>query len=911
MGQNQGKEGELGQDNGSAEPEEKGPSPEPGGPTEEGNPSIETCSVEADEEKAANGRLDESPGRESTSPTLDQGLDSHDKVCAPTDRGLVEGGNGEKKGERESSEEGRAEPLAPQKLNGIRRSDCCTQGIWEATNSEPAHKREDMEKAEAGETTDFESKLEDHLEHNRVRQHQENSGYVKDKMESVYGDENMLRSQEEDRGLEADVPNVPNINTSRILKAASDNGLTKTGPVVVTTEMLKRKDIPTPMDPEDTSHATDRLANSKVHFQVFVSPTTGDNVKLKTSAIKSQDKRLMIEPSMSSPLMNLPTETSKNITEVIQKVKDIKQENSPENPDKDATETQNTEHSFSLKNVETQGHTMTDVCRVREKALQPTDDVIKTRFTSSLWAGAELINKAVSLEREQTPEDLRPLEVASKSPQGHIESHQQIFACKFKQDEHQKEMQFDVSDLESVLTKESSLERSPAGGQKNKDGMRETEEIDNLESASKGLHCSQAMKTEIKDLSLHGTETEEGYCVTSNIASAIILDENKTLQQKYEDEKQITSSEDIMDSHPPTKSNIQATQKNEMEDSPLLEKAKVHTEKYLECFLDVINSQPEIQTFPETVKDATHKLYPEFSFSLSTVIDVDGATDQQRLNTNKVSVNMTSSERLNPSQTNQNVIKSNTDKQKETFSTSSISEHIAGPETASGLKEDRPRVTPPFSSVDKKTKVDLSGSLLLLPNESTHSIVILTDVSDQVQDICDAGVALPQSKTNTSASQDVHHSASMCNQISMQANEKHNKELNKLSTQAQIHVLTSNTEEKNSIQLNLQHATEGGSNILTTDSPAKSMETQQSSQKRHVSDMIKETIELQKRMKEWTKPMEAQVDLTLDPTQSVKVSQMKAAFDPPKQSPDKALERKTSVRKGKSSSEKNVVSAIH
>ncbi|XP_051524989.1 microtubule-associated protein futsch-like isoform X2 [Myxocyprinus asiaticus] len=924
MGQNQGKEGELGQDNSSAEPEEKGPSPEPGGPTEEGNPSIETCGVKVDEEKAVNGRLDESPGRESTSPTLDQGLDSHDKVCAPTDRGLVEGGNGEKKGERESSEEGRAEPLAPQQLNGIRRSDSCTQGKWEATNSEPAHKREDMEKAEAAETTDLESKLEDHLEHNRVRQHQENSGCnlpgtdkveyahegensgnqdirtsnIKDKMESVYGDENMLRSQEEDRGLEADVPNVPNMNTSRILKAASDNGLTKTGPVVVTTEMMKRKDISTPMDPEDTSPATDRLANSKVHFlakeKVFVSPTTGDNVKLKTSTIKSQGERLMIEPSTSSPPMNSPTETSKDISEVNQKVKDIKQENPPDNPDKDVTETQNTEHSFSPKNVETQGHTMTDVCRVRQNTLQPTDE---TRFTSSLWAGAELINKAVSLEQVQTPEDLRPLEVASKSPQGHIESHQQISACKFRQDEHQKEMQFDVSDLESVSTKEPSLERSPAGGQKNKDGMRETEEIDNLESASKGLHCSQAMKTEIKDLSLRGTKTEEGYYVTSNIASVIILGKNKPLQQSYEDEKHITSSEDIMDSHPPSKSNIQATQKNEMEDSPLLEKAKVHTEKCLECFLAVMNSQPEIQTFQETVKDAAHKMDPELISSLSAVIDVDGTTDQQRLDTNKVSVNMTSSERFNPSQTNQNVSNSNTDKQKETSSTSSISEHIAGPEAASGLKEDRPRVTPPFSSVDKKTKVGLSGSLQLLPNESTHSIVILTDVSDQVQDICDAGVALPQSKTNTSASQDVHHSASMCNQISMKANGKHNKEQIKLSTQAHLHVLTSNTEEKHSNQLNIKHATEGGSNILTTDSAAKSMETQQGAQKRHVSDMIKETIELQKRMKEWTKPLEAQVNLTLDPTQSVKVSQMKATFDPPKKSPDKALERKTSVRK--------------
>ncbi|XP_051551954.1 HIV Tat-specific factor 1 homolog [Myxocyprinus asiaticus] len=249
MGQNQGKEGEPGQDNSSAGPEEKGPSPDPGGATEEGNPSTETCVVRADDEKAADGRLDEGPGRESTSPTPEQDLDSHDKVCAPTDRGLVEGGDGERKGGRQSSEEGRAEPLAPQQLNGNRRSESCTQGTWEARNSEPALEREDMEKSEAGETTDLESELEDHLEHNRVREDQENFRFdlpgtdkiecaheteirgkqdtqtsdVKDKMEFVYEDENMLRRQEEDRGLPADIADVPNMNTSRNVEAASEN----------------------------------------------------------------------------------------------------------------------------------------------------------------------------------------------------------------------------------------------------------------------------------------------------------------------------------------------------------------------------------------------------------------------------------------------------------------------------------------------------------------------------------------------------------------------------------------------------------------------------------------------------------------------------------------------------------------
>ncbi|KAF5904764.1 coronin-1C isoform X1, partial [Clarias magur] len=64
-----------------------------------------------------------------------------------------------------------------------------------------------------------------------------------------------------------------------------------------------------------------------------------------------------------------------------------------------------------------------------------------------------------------------------------------------------------------------------------------------------------------------------------------------------------------------------------------------------------------------------------------------------------------------------------------------------------------------------------------------------------------------------------------------------------------------------------------------------------------VSDLIKETIQLHEKMKEWNKPAEAKADVLLDSAQSVKVAQMKAAFDSPKKSPDKGLERKPSARK--------------
>ncbi|KAL1273930.1 hypothetical protein QQF64_026744, partial [Cirrhinus molitorella] len=851
MGQNQGKEGELGQDNSSAGPEEKGPCPDPGGAKEEGNLTIETHGVGTDEENTADGSLDGVPGRESPLPTpVLHGLDSRDKVCAPTDGGVVEGGNGEKEGGRKSSEEGRAEPLAPQQLNGIAQSDSCTQGTWEA--GKPDHEGKDLE-----------SRLEDHQDNLRCDlpgkdkveccRKGENRSKKCATMESVCGDDDKLKSQEEeDRKLD--------------FETTCNFSLRNTGP---TLDILERKD---------------NSVRFTVQDQALIITENKQNTE-------SQNKRLINKPTTSNLVMNSQVETSKDNTKAIQHSNAEIQKKLPENPDQVVTETPKAERSSpknvktqgwsvknvyrarepetpnaecsSLMNVETQGQSMKDVCRARENI---TDDVIKTSFTSSSLAGADLQRKAVSLETVQNPEDLSALEVASKSPWGHSESHRQISAGEFTQDELQKEKQFNVSDLESLWTKETSLGRSPAGGHKNKDGIREAEERENLESASKSLGHFHATKTEIKDLSLRGTETEEGCFVTYNIASVGMLAENKPWLQSYEDEKCITFSEDITDSNPSCKSGVQ-------EDSPLSAKAKVHTETCLERFLAEMSPQAVI------VKDDTHEMDPERSSSVSAVIDVEDVTEQQRFegnaSTNANSDDMTSSERDKVSKSNQNTVSLH----KETSATSSISELTAGPETASGRTDDRP-------SVGEKTEVTLSGSsqlqekrfLEILTNASTHSTKSPTDASDQVRDGCAA-------LADTSAAQDVQHSSTVCNLISMQANEKQDKEQNKLSTQANCHAL----EKKHSSQLDQKHAIERN--------PAASAETPQGAQKRHVSDMIKETIELQKKMKEWTKPAEARADLTLDPTQCVKVSQMKAAFDTPKKSPDKALERKPSVRK--------------
>lgn len=67
---------------------------------------------------------------------------------------------------------------------------------------------------------------------------------------------------------------------------------------------------------------------------------------------------------------------------------------------------------------------------------------------------------------------------------------------------------------------------------------------------------------------------------------------------------------------------------------------------------------------------------------------------------------------------------------------------------------------------------------------------------------------------------------------------------------------------------------------------------------RPVSELIKETIQLHEKLQHQERPKPAEVKCE-EQGQSVKVAQMKAAFDSPLKSAEKALERKPSMRRGK------------
>lgn len=82
------------------------------------------------------------------------------------------------------------------------------------------------------------------------------------------------------------------------------------------------------------------------------------------------------------------------------------------------------------------------------------------------------------------------------------------------------------------------------------------------------------------------------------------------------------------------------------------------------------------------------------------------------------------------------------------------------------------------------------------------------------------------------------------------------------------------------------------------DDVSKRDKSQNAPKSRPVSELIKETVQLHEKLQHQDRPKPAEVKIE-EQGQSVKVAQMKAAFDSAQKSPDKAIERKPSLRKGK------------
>lgn len=137
-------------------------------------------------------------------------------------------------------------------------------------------------------------------------------------------------------------------------------------------------------------------------------------------------------------------------------------------------------------------------------------------------------------------------------------------------------------------------------------------------------------------------------------------------------------------------------------------------------------------------------------------------------------------------------------------------------------------------------------------------------------------------------------------QNSLQVSTQYNTGQNNLTPQSIGQSCTSDCDNTMSRQTDQCIATRNEQTPVSAQSGVPAREKAENMPKgKPVSDLIKETVQLHEKKKEWTKPAEVKADVVLDSAQSVKVAQIKAAFDSPKKSLDKGLERKPSVKKGK------------
>ncbi|XP_008274837.1 dentin sialophosphoprotein [Stegastes partitus] len=104
--------------------------------------------------------------------------------------------------------------------------------------------------------------------------------------------------------------------------------------------------------------------------------------------------------------------------------------------------------------------------------------------------------------------------------------------------------------------------------------------------------------------------------------------------------------------------------------------------------------------------------------------------------------------------------------------------------------------------------------------------------------------------------------------------------------------------EKQDLHVTLNSETDKKTGKEKDDTVSMRDKSQSSPKSRPVSELIKETIQMHEKLQHQDRPKPVEVK-SEEPGQSVKVAQMKAAFDSPQKTQDKAVERKPSMRKGK------------
>lgn len=844
MGQNQARAGEQ-----QGTVEEKEPSPDPGGSEKEGNASEVTCREVEDESGLVKERLDVSPGIEPASPTLKLDTHLHKTGAPPIDWEWIQGGDGEREGGRErgEGEGGRTEVRGLQKLNNIRVTKRGTLSTEVAGSLKPECKAT----AERSNRMDLENSAND--SHGWKVIH-------KDNIQDLAWD---TSSREENVHFQQSKSSV----TGEKTVASQVTGSLKKQDGSSMTDIVAVPGI-------NTLHVTEDFHDDHFPFEMPIPKTEAPTRAMEKDNLESPNALLR---------MNLPTEN-------------------PLWQDGPAPILMSFEPSLTEGGKEKNILSELGSSGVQEYAASPQQ--IYGKEIPSLPITSDLLDR---LELKKT-ESISPLNI------GDVWDFATTVERKIRDKLGKlKKHHAASSDIESGYTTETNM-TNPDSSVMASLGMA----IDKGPPTSGFEDLLDEQKhSSIPDLDTVKNNEERKIHISYDAGGVFKESEELPLKQ-----------EDRVDYYPPA------------------ETASVQTENIPEQFLAVVTGHSEVLSLPDVTKSIMGELDPHLAL-YAAMESEEGLSREREMRNHymflakaaasesdwdKLSGNIMFSnpdrDKGNPMATekhleeqspamlekaqdksfgemtswktnrdNQSVHKnlsSVTDIHQEASVSISNTKLIPGSERTAGHEEGRPLP----SHAESKTCVSLTEISKSLEKNMTHETKLhieepIKAFTDPVKDRC-GGSVLHYSGTDTSTSSlDVQNSQ-------------------------QVHCMQLHTDQNNLIQpstgrslssdldTTMVSQTVQSTGIRDDQTPVSAQagvpgreKTENAPKGKPVSDLIKETIQLHEKMKEWTKPAEAKADVVLDSAQSVKVAQMKAAFDSPKKSADKGLEKKPSVRKGK------------
>ncbi|XP_049326515.1 coronin-1C-A isoform X1 [Astyanax mexicanus] len=521
---------------------------------------------------------------------------------------------------------------------------------------------------------------------------------------------------------------------------------------------------------------------------------------------------------------------------------------------------------------------------------------------------------------------------------------------KLRLEEHKKkENHPSVPDIDEVKENRklyASCNRPLAGGVSGKG--------EELESSSKSFSHSLEVKAWNTSSSPQAMETEEASLATAGSANEHVLGQSKPALQNQKDEN-IISSTSVINSGMSPKSDITTEIKDK--GCPEQETVDVQNEKMPEGFVAIVSAQPDVPLLPGSAHGTKREPDPELA--LRALLEPKGALIKERetrdtdvlpakdggnmsgkmaslpkdknkpssKNTEperdrgetEVSDTVTSADRdlykdstkvsekdqdrdkplkslsemMSSERDRESQNREKTSTQHETSVSSSPPELILDPEISTGHEKDKQETKPLLSPVKSKSKPSVVSTDSYLPMNQQKPVTNNTKpcIQDTVNTLADAV------KNGSEASSTIKDGLEKPETENTHLHVQHScKEHN--TGQSELAPQASDSTALKSSQTDQSCATSSDQSPSATHSGVKVREKSQNSPKsRPVSDLIKQNIQLHETIKEWTKPVEPKAEGVFDPAQSVKVAQMKAAFDVPKKSPDKLLERKPSTRK--------------